>query len=176
MQEMCGTVPGIGKSDRSSLGKQNRDKGQEFQDQVKLGILQLPRICRFRIKDSANEGPADELILVPSGRRILNEIKTTESDRLGLKAYKSTQVSGLLQFERIDPYWNIAITTIRFELPEQHQVFVVRWAAFLSGLRSKRLAYLTREEIAEIGIPVPPLTIGIEQAWDFSQVWPFGGD
>lgn len=79
--------------------KERRDRGEDFQDEMRRSWALVPNSWRLRITDAgAGTRPADEVVLLKSCN-ILAEHKRTAGDKFELSFLRPPQIRGLLDFE-----------------------------------------------------------------------------
>lgn len=80
-----------------------RDRGEQFQQEIRLSWSLVPQSWRLRIADGRGSSrPADELVLL-DGCNLLLELKRTTYAGFKLSFMRTNQIKGLLDFERAVP-------------------------------------------------------------------------
>jgi len=110
--------------DRSRIGLESLQQGEDFQDELALAWAAVPKSWRMRIRDGGNgDRPADEIVLL-SKYRVLCEAKRTKSTVFNIKnLVKINQIKGLIAFDKCCKF-NLGVLAIHFST--QDEVYIVK--------------------------------------------------
>ena len=130
-----------------NLQRERRQRGEDFQAEIRRSWSEIPNCWRVRIPDGAATRPADELILTESAN-ILAEHKRTKSRKFELSFLRPNQVLGLVDFDQVISR-NIGLVFVSFHNPEQglDKAFAIRLITALKYMQKKGRAFITLEEL-----------------------------
>jgi len=163
-------------SNDSQAQAERRQRGEDFQDELRRSWRLLPNCCRLRITDGVNRAgtrPGDELVLL-STINILCEAKRTAGRQFELSMLRPNQQKGLLDFDNAIRR-NAGLIFISF-LNEDEGLDAAYAFKFIDALRYMRnfgIRYITLEAFQERAIravSLTPITINGERGYDLKGV------
>ena len=123
------------------LQKLRRDRGEEFQDEIRRSWRMIPNVWRLRIKDGrGGSRPADEIVTT-SGGNFLIEAKRTQGDKFELGFIRPNQFKGLLSFETIPQ--NFGLVFISFQNAKIDEAYAVRLSSLIRYTNEYRYRYVS---------------------------------
>jgi hypothetical protein len=136
----------------SDLQKERRDRGDEFQTEIRRSWRLTPNVWRLRVPDTGAGGrPADEVVLTANGN-ILAELKRTKKDRFNLSFLRTNQFQGLLDFDLVLPH-NYGLVFVSFNRSTVDLAYAFRLRTALGYMRKQRRNHITRRELEIETIP-----------------------
>lgn len=124
----------------SDKQKNRRDRGEEFQDEIRRSWRLLPNVWRMRIKDGmGGTRPADEIVTTVNGNFLI-EAKRTAGDRFELSFIRPNQFRGLLNFEVV-PH-NFGLVFVSFQNKNDDEAYAFRLSSLLKYMREYRFQYI----------------------------------
>lgn len=155
-----------------------RQRGEDFQNELKRSWPLVANTWRLRIPDKGGSRPADELVIA-GDINILAELKRTESEGFQLSYLRPNQLKGLIEFDACNKR-NKGLVFISFlsETENRDSSFVFRLTDGLKFMHLKGRNYIRMDELATHKLPALGLRlieIKIEdklpeRAWDLSEV------
>lgn len=147
---------------------ERRQRGEDFQTEIRRSWRLIPRCWRLRITDGVNRTgtrPADDLILLEH-INILCEEKRTASDRFELSYLRPNQIKGLVEFEAtLDRNKGLVFVSFLNEAVDFAYAFRLLDATVYMQHQGRQ--YITLEELQQEKITCVPLpVITIEQNGD----------
>jgi hypothetical protein len=126
--------------------KERQQRGENFEDEIHRGWLQVPNCWRLGIPGNASTRPADSLTLLPD-YNILQECKRTAGDRFELSFLRKNQVTGLLNFEQTIPSRNLGVVFCSFlnEEKDIDETYLFRLRTGLEIMQRLKVNYITLE-------------------------------
>lgn len=135
-----------------ALQKERRDRGDEFQTEIRRSWRLTPNVWRMRVTDTgAGSRPADELVLTANGN-ILAEMKRSTKDRFQLSYLQPNQITGLVDFDHVLPQ-NVGLVFVSFSRPDIDAAYAFRLRTALNYMRRQNRLYITRHELEAEIIP-----------------------
>lgn len=121
--------------------KERRDRGEEFQDEIRRSWRMLPNIWRMRIKDGkGGTRPADEIVTTINGN-FLVEAKRTAGDKFELGFIRPNQFRGLLNFEVL-PH-NFGMVFVSFQNKDIDEAYAFRLSSLVKYMKQYRFQYIS---------------------------------
>lgn len=158
-------------SDRSSdVQRDRRQRGGDFQGEIRRSWGLVPNVWRARIRDGGGTCvPADEITLTLGGN-ILAELKRTTKDFFALSFLRKNQVQGLIDFDRVLPH-NHGLVFISFEnvREDRDEAYAFRLATALKYMIDGDTRAITLTAFRQRELPCYPLdriTIDGEPGYD----------
>lgn len=145
---------------------ERRQRGENFQTEIRRSWRLIPNCWRLRITDGVNRTgtrPADDLILLEY-INILCEEKRTASDRFELSYLRPDQVKGLYEFEATLER-NRGLVFVSFLSETLDTAYAFRLWEAITYMHEQGRRYITLEELQQAKITCVHLpTIAIEQS------------
>lgn len=138
---------------------ERRQRGDDFQTEIRRSWRLVPHCWRLRITDSVNRigtRPADNIVLLEE-INILCEEKRTAGDRFKLSFLRPDQLQGLLDFDAVIRR-NKGLVFISFLNDTVDDAYAFRMADALVYMKQRNRQYVTLEELQEQAIPCVRLT------------------
>lgn len=121
--------------------QERRQRGEEFQDELRRSWRYIPKCWRMRITDhNSGTRPADEIVLLPS-INILAEAKRTNGDRFTLSMVRPNQQKGLYDFDVIIPRHR-GLIFISFLNDTEDVAYAFRFIDALQFMRNTGVNYI----------------------------------
>lgn len=133
---LCGWLLVLKSSISKKMNKQQerRNRGKEFEEEIRRSWSRIPNIWRLRIADGGGASrPGDELVLTPYGN-LLIELKRTEEPVFRLDFLRTGQIKGLLEFEHVLPC-NYGLIFVSFLDVTRDEVYGFRLFTALKYMR-----------------------------------------
>lgn len=158
---------------RDEKQAERRQRGEDFQDELRRSWRLLPNLWRLRITDGSGLGtrPADELIIT-EGVNLLCEAKRTDGDRFLLSLLRPDQLKGLLKFEQAVSR-NRGYVLISFLNEAVDAAYAIRLVNALRYMKEKNRQYITLAELQQgkaEAINLPRISIDEELGYDLKGV------
>lgn len=136
----------------NNLQKERRDRGDDFQLEIRRSWRLTPNVWRMRVTDTgAGSRPADELVLTANGN-ILAEMKRTAKDRFQLGYLRTNQTKGLIDFDNALPH-NYGLVFVSFNSSNLDVAYAFRLRTVLGYLKRQNRLHITRRELETEQIP-----------------------
>lgn len=163
-------------SNDSKAQAERRQRGEDFQDELRRSWRLLPNCCRLRITDGVNRAgtrPGDELVLL-SNINILSEAKRTAGRQFELSMLRTNQQKGLLDFDNAIRR-NVGLVFISFlnEDEDLDTAYAFRFIDALRYMRNYGVRYIPLEAFQDRSlrcVPLPLLKIKDERGYDLKGV------
>jgi hypothetical protein len=140
----------------SEKQRERRQRGEDFQDEIRRSWPLVPNSWRLRIADAGGgTRPADEITLLP-GCNILAEMKRTTKPDFWLNFLRSNQIKGLLDFERVLDR-NYGLVYVSFNRPNTDKAYAFRLSTAIKYMQREGRRYIFQEELTRKLIPNIPL-------------------
>ncbi len=125
--------------------QERRQRGEDFQDELRRSWRVLPKCWRMRISDtSGGTRPADEIILLES-INILAEAKRTAGTAFKLSMIRVNQQKGLYDFDCVFRR-NRGLVFISFLNKTTDEAYAFRFIDALRYMRIKNVQYITLDD------------------------------
>nr|WP_092074976.1 hypothetical protein [Dendrosporobacter quercicolus]NSL49607.1 hypothetical protein [Dendrosporobacter quercicolus DSM 1736]SDN24707.1 hypothetical protein SAMN04488502_11563 [Dendrosporobacter quercicolus] len=126
----------------ASKQKERRDRGQEFQDEIRRSWRLVPNVWRMRISDGrGSTRPADEIVTTANGNFLI-EAKRTQGDKFELSFIRPNQFRGLLNFEVIPR--NFGLVFVSFLSKDIDEAYAFRLSTVIKYMQERRFRYIAR--------------------------------
>lgn len=158
---------------RNEKQAERRQRGEDFQEELRRSWRLLPNLWRLRITDGSGLGtrPADELVITEKVN-LLCEAKRTDSDRFLLSMLRPDQRTGLLKFEQAVSR-NRGYVFISFLNEAVDVAYAFRFLDALLYMRQQNRQYITLEELQQgkiEAVNLPRIYIDEELGYDLKGV------
>lgn len=148
---------------------ERRQRGEDFQNEIRRSWRLIPNCWRLRITDGVNRTgsrPADELLLLES-INILCEEKRTAGDRFELSFLRPNQLRGLLEFDAVLPQ-NKGLVFVSFLNADTDTAYAFCIADATAYMKEQDRQYIALEEFKQqkikcVHLPVIVVTDKDEQ-------------
>ena len=125
--------------------QERRDRGAEFQDELRRSWRLLPKCWRMRISDtSGGTRPADEIILLES-INILAEAKRIAGAKFTLSMIRVNQQKGLYDFDSV-LHRNRGLVFVSFLNDTTDEAYAFRFIDALRYMRATGVQYITLDD------------------------------
>lgn len=144
----------------SAKQAERRQRGEDFQNEVRRSWRLIPNCWRLRITDGVNRTgsrPADDLVLLES-INVLSEEKRTAGDRFELSFLRPDQFKGLLEFDAVLER-NKGLVFVSFFNYHCDAAFAFRLTDAIGYMRQQNRHYITLEELQQQKITCVPLPV-----------------
>lgn len=122
--------------------KERRDRGQEFQDEIRRSWRMMNNVWRLRISDGRGATrPADEIVTTMKGNFLI-EAKRTQGDKFELGFIRPNQLRGLLNFEVIPQ--NFGLVFVSFLNKDIDEAYAFRLSTVIKYMQERRYRYIAR--------------------------------
>jgi len=130
-----------------NLQRERRQRGEDFQAEMRRSWFEIPNCYRVRIPDGATTRPGDELIITQDVN-ILAEHKRTKGKKFELSFLRVNQVRGLIDFDEVIER-NVGLVFVSFHNPEQglDKAFAIRLIPAIKYMERKGRWYITLDEL-----------------------------
>ena len=156
---------------------ERRQRGEDFQAEIRRSWRLIPSCWRLRITDGVNRTgsrPADDLILLEH-INILCEEKRTAGDRFELSFLRPNQVKGLLEFDAAIGR-NRGLVFVSFLSEITDTAYAIRLTEAAAYMKNRGRQYITLEELQQNKITCVPLpVISVEQDGKFLRAYDLKG-
>lgn len=134
---------------RSAEQKRKRQRGEDFQDQLRDSWLQVPNIWRAHLNEASGSRPADDIVLTEP-INILFEAKRTEDTAFRLGFLRQNQINGLLDFEKvIDRNYGLVFINFLDHKEGIDETYTFRLIKALKYMLAKESLSIKLEELRE---------------------------
>ncbi|MPN45592.1 hypothetical protein SDC9_193159 [bioreactor metagenome] len=153
--------------------RERRDRGEEFQEEIRRSWRLIPNCWRMRIADGrGGTRPADEIILTMNGN-FLAEHKRTSGARLSFDFLRSNQAKGLIDFDNALPQ-NYGLIFISFHNRVLDEAYAIRLVSAMEYMHSYRKYYIPLRDIQQgiriNAIQLPRIVTNDELAYDLQEL------
>lgn len=134
----------------SAKQAERRQRGEDFQDEIRRSWRLIPNCWRLRITDGVNRTgsrPADDLVLL-EGINILCEEKRTAGDRFELSFLRTNQLRGILEFDAVLPR-NRGLVFVSFLSDNADAAYAFRLTDAVAYMREHERHYITLSELQQ---------------------------
>jgi len=157
-------------SHSSEKQAERRQRGEDFQNEIRRSWSLIPNSWRMRISDDCGSRPADEIVVTPDFTALF-ELKRKSKLRLGLSDIRPSQIKGLWDYERIGGR-NHGVILVSFlnSFTDEAYGMQIKW--FLHRMEHTGLNYVTINEMRAMvrGVKLPRLSIDGKPGYDLREL------